>query len=87
MAQKVTAMDIRMAAALAGQIENVAQFCRQEQISRQTFYKYRQRFQDEGVDGLRDRSRRPLTSPGQTSPEIEDLVLRRRKQLLEAGKD
>jgi transposase InsO family protein len=87
MAQKVTAMDIRMAAALAGQIENVAEFCRQEQISRQTFYKYRQRFQDEGVDGLRDRSRRPLTSPGQTSPEIEDLVLRRRKQLLEAGKD
>lgn len=81
------AMDIRMAAALAGQIENVAEFCRQEQISRQTFYKYRQRFRDEGVDGLRDRSRRPLTSPGQTSPEIEDLVLRRRKQLLEAGQD
>ncbi len=80
-------MDIRMAAALAGQVENVAEFCRQEQISRQTFYKYRQRFRDGGVDGLRDRSRRPLTSPGQTSPEIEDLVLRRRKQLLEAGKD
>src|SRR3546814_5419216 len=39
------------------------------------------------LDGLRDRTRRPLTSPGQTSPEIEDLVLRRRKQLLEAGKD
>lgn len=87
MAQKVTAMDIRMAAALAGQIENVAEFCRQEQISRQTFYKYRQRFQQEGLDGLRDRSRRPLTSPGQTSPEIEDLVLRRRKQLIEAGQD
>src|SRR3546814_3468224 len=39
------------------------------------------------LDGLRDRTRRPLTSPGQTSPEIEGLVLRRRKQLLEAGKD
>jgi transposase InsO family protein len=87
MAQKVTAMDIRMAAALAGQVENVAAFCRQEQISRQTFYKYHRRFRDEGVDGLRDRSRRPLTSPGQTPPEIEDLVLRRRKQLLEAGQD
>lgn len=87
MAQKVTAMDIRMAAALAGQIENVAEFCRREQISRQTFYKFRRRFLDEGVDGLRDRSRRPLTSPGQTSAEVEDLVLRRRKQLIEHGLD
>ena len=39
MAQKVTAMDIRMAAALAEQMDNVAKSCRREQISRQTFYK------------------------------------------------
>jgi transposase InsO family protein len=87
MAQKVTAMDIRMAAALAGKIENVAEFCRQEQISRETFYKYRARFREEGIDGLKDRSRRPLRSPGQTSAEVEELVLRCRKQLLEAGLD
>ena len=48
MAQKVTAMDIRMAAALAGQVDNVAEFCRREQISRQTFYKFRHRFRDGG---------------------------------------
>src|SRR6478609_256909 len=87
MAQKVTAMDIRMAAALAGQVDNVAEFCRREQISRQTFYKFRQRFRDGGIDGLHDRSRRPLTSPGQTSAEVEDLVVRRRKQLIEQGRD
>ena len=87
MAQKVTAMDIRMAAALAGQVENVAEFCRQERVSRQTFYKYRRRFREEGIDGLQDRSRRPLTSPGQTSAEMEDIVVRRRKQLIEAGAD
>lgn len=85
MAQKVTAMDIRMAAALAGQVDNVADFCRREQISRQTFYKYRRRFREGGIDGLQERSRRPLTSPGQTSPEVEDVVVRRRKQLIEQG--
>ncbi|BBY25995.1 hypothetical protein MSEDJ_00910 [Mycolicibacterium sediminis] len=87
MAQKVTAMDIRMAAAVAGQLDNVAAFCRDERISRQTFYKYRRRFREEGIDGLQDRSRRPSTSPGQTSPEIEDIVVRRRKQLIEQGRD
>jgi transposase InsO family protein len=87
MAQKVTAMDIRMAAALAGQVDNVAAFCRERQISRQTFYKFRARFEEEGIDGLQDRSRRPLTSPGQTPAEVEDMVLRRRKQLLESGCD
>lgn len=87
MAQKVTAMDIRMAAALAGGVGNVAAFCRDEQISRQTFYKFRRRFRDGGIDGLQDRSRRPLSSPGQTSAAVEDMVVRRRKQLIEQGLD
>lgn len=87
MAQKVTAMDIRMAAALAGQIANVAQFCRDHDISRETFYKYQRRFAALGIDGLQEQSRRPLTSPGQTSAEMEDLIVLRRKQLLEAGCD
>jgi transposase InsO family protein len=87
MAQKVTAMDIRAATALAGQIDNVAQFCREQQISRQTFYKFRRRFGQEGLAGLEDRSRRPVTCPGQTSAAVEEVVLRRRKQLLEDGRD
>lgn len=87
MAQKVTAMDIRMAAALAGQVENVTAFCRQNKISRQTFYKYQARFLEEGIDGLKDRSRRPLSCPGQTLAAVEELVLRRRRHLLEQGLD
>jgi transposase InsO family protein len=87
MAQKVTAMDIRAATAVAGQIDNVAQFCREHQISRQTFYKFRRRFGEEGLAGLQDRSRRPVSSPGQTSAAVEEAVLRRRKQLLEDGRD
>jgi transposase InsO family protein len=87
MAQKVTAMDIRMAAAMAGRVPNVAAFCRDEQISRQTFYKYRRRFRDGGIEGLQEQSRRPLTSPGQTPVEVEDLIVLRRKQLIEQGRD
>jgi transposase InsO family protein len=85
MAQKVTAMDIRGATAFAGQIDNVSQFCRDNQISRQTFYKFRARFAVEGVAGLEDRSRRPNSSPGQTPAAVEEAVLRKRKQLLEQG--
>ncbi|MCH9732702.1 MAG: integrase core domain-containing protein [Actinomycetia bacterium] len=87
MAQKVTAMDIRAAAALAGQVQNVSAFCREKKISRQTFYKFRARFAEDGLEGLQERSRRPLSSPGQTAAEVEELVLRRRKQLLEQGLD
>lgn len=87
MAQKVTAMDLRVATAYAGQIDNVSQFCRDQQISRQTFYKFRRRFAQGGLAGLQDLSRRPKSSPGQTSAAVEEAVLRRRKQLLEQGLD
>jgi transposase InsO family protein len=87
MAQKVTAMDIRAATAFAGQIDNVSQFCRDQQISRQTFYKWRRRFGQDGLAGLQERSRRPNSSPGQTAAAAEEAVLRRRKQLLEQGLD
>ena len=87
MAQKVTAMDIRAAAAFAGQIDNVSQFCRDRQISRQTFYKWRRRFGQNGLAGLQEQSRRPNSSPGQTPAAVEEAVLRQRKQLLEQGLD
>jgi transposase InsO family protein len=87
MAQKVTAMDIRVATAFAGQIDNVSQFCRDQQVSRQTFYKWRRRFGQDGLDGLQEQSRRPNSSPGQTAAAVEEAVLRKRKQLLEQGLD
>ena len=87
MAQKVTAMDIRMAAAVAGHVENVALYCRDNGISRQTFYKFRRRVREQGLEGLQDRSRRPLTSPGQTPAEIEDLIVAQRKRLIADGLD
>jgi transposase InsO family protein len=87
MAQKVTAMDIRMAAALAGRIENVSRFCDDNGISRETFYKYRRRFAEAGLEGLAELSRRPLTSPGRTPVEVEELIVVRRLTLIKDGRD
>lgn len=87
MAVRVAAMDVRMAAAVADGSLNVAVFCRERGISRQTFYKWRRRFAVEGVDGLVERSRRPGASPGRTPPEVEDAVVLLRKQLADGGSD
>jgi transposase InsO family protein len=85
MAWKVTAMDIRMAAALANGVDDVAAFCRAQGISRQTYYKWKKRFELEGLDGLRDRSRRPNSIPIATPAEVEDAIVRARKELADAG--
>jgi transposase InsO family protein len=87
MAQKVAEMDVRMAAAIAVGPVNVAAYCRSAGISRQTFYKWRARFRAGGVPGLQPRSTAPRSRPGATPGEIEDLVIRYRKELCDAGKD
>jgi transposase-like protein len=40
-----------------------AELCRRHGISRPTGYKWLQRFEDEGIDALADRSRRPRSCP------------------------
>ena len=42
---------------------NVARTCRYYGISRQTFYKWLRRYEEQGLEGLRDRSSRPHQSP------------------------
>lgn len=54
---------------------NIRELCRRIGISPKTGYKMLARFQEQGVDGLADRSRRPLTSPGRTVAEVESYVL------------
>jgi len=49
-------------------------------ISRKTGYKYLQRYREDGVEGLRDRSRAPLNHPNRTSPEAVAALLRLRKR-------
>jgi transposase InsO family protein len=87
MAQKVAGMDVRMAAAMAGGVPNVAAFCRAQAISRETFYFWQRRFRAEGLPGLQERSRRPRSNPGQTPGWVEDWVVRARKELADEGWD
>jgi transposase InsO family protein len=83
----VAPMDVRMAAAMVGAVGNVAEFCRAQNITRTTYYKWQKRFADGGVDGLAERSRRPRSSPAATVVELEERIVRLRKELAEAGAD
>ena len=79
-----------MAAVMAfvgGEEMNVAEVCRDGGIAPKTFYKYVGRCRVEGVAGFEPRSRRPHSSPLQTSADVEDAVVAWRKELAEAGLD
>lgn len=54
---------------------NFSQLCRKFRISRKTGYKWLHRYLEEGSEGLRDRSRRPHTSPNRTPGTVEQRVL------------
>jgi len=54
---------------------NIRELCRRFGISPPTAYKWLERYRQEGLDGLTDRSRRPKTSPWRTAPETEAKVL------------
>ena len=45
-----------------------AEVARRYNTTPKTVAKWVERFRDEGIEGLRDRSSRPLSSPGQTPP-------------------
>jgi transposase InsO family protein len=54
---------------------NVALTCRYYGISRQVFYKWRRRFDELGLDGLRDRSSRPRVCPNETRTEVVGKII------------
>lgn len=60
---------------------NVSALCGELGISRQSFYKYRRRWQAEGPQGLAERSRRPQRSPGLMPAAVEERIVRLRKEL------
>lgn len=83
MARKVIAMQDKLLAVFsAGVTVNVSALCAELEISRQTLYKYRRRFADEGAAGLVERSRRPHSSPALMSAAVEDEIVRLRKSLV-----
>lgn len=70
-----------------GDAVNVARVCRERGLSTKTFYKYLARFKVMGLAGFFPGSRRPHHSPGRTSAEVEELIVRARKELAETGWD
>ena len=80
-------MDVRLRAAIASEGLNVAAFCREHGISRETFYVWRRRYRAEGLDGLEARSRAPQSSPGRVGAVVEEAIVALRKELADLGVD
>jgi transposase InsO family protein len=59
---------------------DVTAICRQHRVGRSTFYEWRRRYEAEGLEGLVARSSRPNRSPGQVDGDLEDEILRLRKE-------
>jgi len=57
---------------------NMTQLCQRFGITPKTGYKYLNRFREEGLAGLEERSRRPLHSPNQTPEAVVETILRLR---------
>lgn len=76
-----------IAAAVGTPGGSVSEFCEAAGISRQTYYRLRRRLLEEGPEGLLPQSRRPVRSPNRTSVEVEESIVRARKQLAEEGWD
>jgi transposase InsO family protein len=85
------AVDAGLAGAVAGFVlgdkMNVTARCRELGISTKTFYKYANRFDQDGVEGLYPDSRRPHSSPTRLAAGWEDVLVTIRKEEAEAGWD
>lgn len=55
-----------------------SQLCQEFGISRPTGYAWLERYQQQGIEGIRERSRQPQRSPRQTAGELERLVVQYR---------
>jgi putative transposase len=60
--------------------EKMAVLCREFDISRKTGYKIYQRYQDCGVQGLTDRSRRPYRQANKLPIQVESLIVRLKRE-------
>jgi transposase len=53
----------------------VSELCRHYEVSRATGYKWISRYQEAGLDGLKDQSRAPHQRPNGLTEEMLDLIL------------
>ena len=60
--------------------EKMAELCREFDISRKTGYKIFQRYKDLGLEGLTDRSRRPVRQANKLPMQIETLIVQLKRE-------
>ena len=58
---------------------NVAATCRYYGISRNVFYRWKRRYEDEDLEGLKDHSSAPLHCPTVTHPEVVEKIVHLRQ--------
>jgi putative transposase len=59
---------------------SLAEVCRRAGVSRKTGYKWLQRYEEAGMDGLRDQSRAPHQHPNEVLAEVAEAVIEVRRQ-------
>lgn len=80
--KEVSAMSLREEFVALASVEGavMSELCLRFEVSRKTGYKWLKRFQEKGVEGLQDRSRRPDLSPSRTGDEMEQRIVDLRTQ-------
>ena len=82
MAWKETCVEeerLRFVAAWERSEVSFAELCRSFSVSRKTGYKWVERYEQEGLRGLQDRSRAPLRRANKVLAEVEEAVLAARR--------
>lgn len=59
--------------------QSITDLCRLYNISRKTAYKWINRYQQDSISGLQDRSRKPRSCPHQTDPDLVEALLEARR--------
>jgi transposase len=60
--------------------EGMSELCREFGISRKTGYKIFNRYREEGVEALTDRSRRPVRYANQLPGQVEAMIVRLKRE-------
>lgn len=65
---------------LERELFSMSELCQRYGISRVTGYKWSERYQAQGLDGLKDRSRAPISRPYQTRADLVELLAEARRR-------
>ena len=71
---------MKLVAAFADGVFSMTELARLYGISRKTGYKWVERFEEKGLEGLKDQSRAPKNSPHRTPEEIVEGLLQARRE-------